>query len=69
MVKVISLSEKAYKTLKELKRKDESYSDIILVLSKSKKESLLKFAGILKDLPLEKIKKDIRKWRESYDST
>ena len=46
MVKVISLSEKAYGTLKKLKRKDESFSDVVLRMAgHEKRKSLLEFAG------------------------
>lgn len=45
MVKVISLSNKAYSTLKALKRGDDSFSDTVLRLSEGKKKSLLDLAG------------------------
>jgi predicted CopG family antitoxin len=46
MTKVISLSEKAYGTLRKLKRKDESFSDVVLRLSEEeKRESILQFSG------------------------
>ncbi len=46
MTKVISLSEKAYETLKSLKKPGESFSDVVIrVGSKEKKKSLLEFAG------------------------
>lgn len=46
MTKVISLSEKAYGTLKKLKRNDESFSDVVLRLSEEeKRESILRFSG------------------------
>jgi predicted CopG family antitoxin len=46
MVKVISLSERAYGTLKKLKREDESFSDVVLRMAgKNNKKSLLEFAG------------------------
>jgi predicted CopG family antitoxin len=49
MTKVISLSEKAYGTLKKLKRSDESFSDVVLRISTEKKrESLLRFSGAWK---------------------
>lgn len=49
MTKVISLSEKAYGTLKKLKRRNESFSDVVLRLSgEEKKGSLLLFSGAWK---------------------
>jgi predicted CopG family antitoxin len=36
MTKVISLSEKAYGTLKQLKLGDESFSDVVLRLARSR---------------------------------
>jgi len=52
MVKVISLSNAAYQTLKRLKRGNESFSDVVLnLVNKEKKDSLLEFAGIWKDKP------------------
>ena len=50
MVKVISLSNTAYETLKSLKKKNDSFSDVVLnLIKKEKKASLLDFAGIWKD--------------------
>jgi predicted CopG family antitoxin len=47
MTKVISLSNKAYQTLKDLKRPGESFSDVVLrvVGEDKKKKSLLEFSG------------------------
>ena len=46
MVKVISLSNKAYSTLKAMKHGDDSFSDVVLKFAeKGKKKSLLDFAG------------------------
>lgn len=52
--KTISLNEKAYKTLKKVKEKNESYSDLILRLCASQEQSLkedflLKFIGVFKE--------------------
>jgi predicted CopG family antitoxin len=49
MTKVISLSDKAYGTLKKHKRKNESFSDVVLRLSaEEKSESILRFSGAWK---------------------
>ena len=46
MVKVISLSNKAYATLKALKRGDDSFSDVVLkITEKEKKPSIMDFWG------------------------
>jgi len=46
MTKVISLSEKAYETLKGMKKPGESFSDVVIrISSKEKKKSILEFAG------------------------
>jgi len=46
MTKVISLSEEAYKTLKDLKRRGESFSDVIMRMVKGAgSRPLLDFAG------------------------
>lgn len=46
MTKVISLSEKAYETLKGMKKPGESFSDVVIrVAAKEKKKSILEFAG------------------------
>ena len=46
MVKVISLSDKAYLTLKHLKGEHDSFSDIVLKLAHTQKRSVMDFAGI-----------------------
>ena len=52
MTKVISLSNPAYEKLKGLKQGQESFSDVVLRLAeKGKKQSLLKFAGLWRDIP------------------
>ena len=46
MTKVISLSNKAYQTLKDSKKPGESFSDVVLrVVGEKKKKSLLEFSG------------------------
>ena len=49
MVKMVSLSNKAYSELKDFKNADESFSDVILRLLKHKRKDIRQFAGILKD--------------------
>ena len=46
MTKVIFLSNEAYQTLKESKKPGESFSDVVLrITKKKKKKSLLEFSG------------------------
>lgn len=51
--KTISLNQYSYNMLKKLKRKNESYSDLIIrlckILDPSENDPLLEFAGIFKD--------------------
>lgn len=71
--KTISLNEKAYKKLKKLKRKGETYSDLILRLCNSQEISerddiLLKLIGAFKDNDeyWEKIEKQIQENRSTH---
>jgi predicted CopG family antitoxin len=46
MTKVISLSEEAYKALKRLKRRGESFSDVVIKVTRNVEPgSLLELAG------------------------
>ena len=52
MTKCITLSDDAYNNLKELKKDNESFSEVIRNLTaKKKSEGLLSLAGIWKDNP------------------
>lgn len=69
MTKVISLSEKAYGTLKKLKREDESFSDVVLRLSEEEKaESILRFSGAWKGDDIDDVFKTIMKDRKRASS-
>ncbi len=60
MVKVISLSEEAYGTLKSAKGKDDSFSDVVLRLTARRRPPLSELAGKWKDRKeLDKIEKMI----------
>jgi predicted CopG family antitoxin len=65
----ISIKDEAYRFLKSIKGKDESFSDVILDFRKKKRKfdgkELLKFAGVLKDVDWEKRKKEMKKLRKS----
>ncbi len=49
MVKMISLSNKAYSELKAAKNKGESFSEAILRLLENDRKDIRRFAGILKN--------------------
>ena len=51
--KTVTLSEDAYKALAALKKKGESFSDVVRRLALSNR-SLLEFAGDWKDVPRDK---------------
>jgi predicted CopG family antitoxin len=70
MTKVVSLSKKAYQTLKELKRPNESFSDVVIRIAESKqKRSILRFAGTLKDSNIDEVYySQIKKDRERSTS-
>jgi predicted CopG family antitoxin len=53
-VETVTLSEDAYAALAALKRKGESFSDVVLRLARGSR-SLLEFAGDWKDYPEEKM--------------
>jgi len=69
MTKVISLSEKAYQTLKGLKKTGESFSDVVLrVADKEKKRSIMEFAGCWKGDDADEVLAEIMKDRENVKS-
>ncbi len=69
MTKVISLSNKAYQTLKDSKRPGESFSDVVLrVTSKEKKKSILEFAGTWKGDDIDEVFAQVLKDREKSKS-
>jgi predicted CopG family antitoxin len=69
MTKVISLSEKAYGTLRKLKRSDESFSDVVLRMAGEKeRKSLLSFAGTWKGDDIEEVFSIVMKDRERASS-
>jgi predicted CopG family antitoxin len=70
MTKVVSLSKKAYQTLKELKRPNESFSDVVIRIAERKqKRSILRFAGTLKDSNIDEVyHSQIKKDRERSTS-
>ncbi|MDH2901548.1 MAG: antitoxin VapB family protein [archaeon] len=56
MTRVESLSEKSYRTLKKLKRSDESFSDVVLRMAGEKdRKSLLSYAGTWEGDDIDKV--------------
>ncbi|MBI2147513.1 antitoxin VapB family protein [Candidatus Woesearchaeota archaeon] len=51
-IKSLTITEDAYDALKALKHNDESFSEVILRISKEKRDHIEKYFGILKDSPL-----------------
>lgn len=49
MVKTITIMEDAYETLKSMKQKDESFSDVIRRVGSETKVDLRKWLGVLKN--------------------
>ena len=68
MVKMVSLSEDAYRILKGLKKKDESFSKTVIRLTeKPKKRDIMELAGAWKDMPeMDGIFKGIIEGRHTY---
>ena len=60
--KTITLSEEAYKRLKERKKENESFSDVVLRLTNI--STLRDFVGIIDSSYLDEIEKNIEKIRE-----
>lgn len=69
MTKVISLSNEAYRQLKKRKGKDESFSDVVLRMTKERRSgSILPFAGTWVGDDAEEIARRIAKDREAAKS-
>jgi len=70
MTKVISLSDEAYGSLKKMKGEDDSFSDVVMELTKERrKKNLMKFAGVWKDKPeMDKIFEEIFAQRKNFRS-
>ncbi len=69
MVKMVSLSNKAYEELKKIKNENESFSDVIIKLL-NKNKNIDKFAGILssENIYLDSVEKEIMiKRKNNYD--
>ncbi|MCX6644287.1 MAG: antitoxin VapB family protein [Candidatus Bathyarchaeota archaeon] len=69
MTKVVSLSNEAYQTLKQLKKSGESFSDVVLrVAGERKKKSLLEFSGKWAGDDIDEVFLQVKKDREQSAS-
>lgn len=64
MTKVISLSDDAYKELEKLKKEGESFSDIVLELTKKEKKPLSYFFGKMSKEDADTMEKSIKEMRK-----
>jgi len=61
MVKTLTIKDKVYEELVNIKGKEESFSDLFERLAKKEKAGIMEFAGFLSKETAEKMKKDIAK--------
>lgn len=64
MTKVISLSDNAYQELERLKKEGESFSDVVLGLTKKEKKPLSYFFGKLSKEDADIMEKSIKDMRK-----
>lgn len=69
VIKSLTITEDAYETLKKLKFKDESFSEVILRISKGKSNVIEKYFGILKmsEKEVNEWQKRIKEGRKEFD--
>lgn len=65
-VKTITVTEEAYDALKRVKAESESFSKVIIRVTKGK-NNLDKFVGILSEKDAERIKRNIKEFRRRFD--
>jgi len=68
-IKSLTITEHAYNALKAVKCGDESFSDVIIRLSKEKVGAAAKFVGALKisDKEYDDWRSSTKKWKEQFD--
>jgi predicted CopG family antitoxin len=67
--KLISVREDIYLKLKKLKKPEESFSDLLERMLKTREKNPLKYFGIAKDLPkeiLDEFKESVLKAKKEY---
>jgi len=69
VIKSLTITEDAYEALKSMKYGDESFSDVILRLSKEKVGAAAKFFGMWKDKPefADELARNIKEHRARFD--
>lgn len=67
VIKSVTVTEEAYNALKRMKKSHESFSKAILRISQKREGSASKYAGVLKDYDLKKLKCSIKKRREDIE--
>jgi len=71
-VKTLTIKKSVYEKLSSIKKKDESFSDLFERLSESENPDLMRFAGILKDIPesdFKEIKKRMADFRKDFNES
>ena len=64
--KTVSLRKTAYEKLKDMKKKGESFSDVVERISDEKEQNLSQFSGAYPEIA--EVKEQLRKEREEFDS-
>lgn len=64
--KTVSLRESAYKKLKNMKKKDESFSDVVERISDEKEQDLSQFVGAYPEIG--GVKEQLKKERKEFSS-
>lgn len=65
MTRVISLSDEAYEELRKLKRGGESFSDVVIKITKKERKPLTSFFGAWPDKKeVDRIEKELEKERK-----
>lgn len=63
-VKTITITEEAYSLLRRAKAAEESFSEVIIRITKGRKVDLKKYAGVLSEKRAEELKSFVKKTRE-----
>lgn len=63
--KTVSLRERAYEKLRNLKRENESFSDVVERISKEKEQNLEKFSGAFPEIG--NVEEQLKKERDKFE--